>query len=287
MIIVVTGASSGIGKAAATELAKQGHQVVLVCRNRDKGEATKKEIIEKTGNEQVSLECCDLTVHESIRNLGVRLRERFDHIDVLVNNAGGINKNRVESPEGWEMTFALNHMGYFLVAHYLLDLLKAAPKARMVCVSSVAHRMAKADLSDLQCKKGYHMWRTYGLSKLCNILFVREFTRRYSDVLPHITANALHPGSVGTNFGSNDPGVLKFLIKNFGFLLLTPEKGAETIVHLATSPAVEGISGVYFEKCVSQKTSAAAKSNVLAAELWEESLRLAGIKDFGDVGSLV
>jgi NAD(P)-dependent dehydrogenase (short-subunit alcohol dehydrogenase family) len=281
MNIVVTGASSGIGKAAATELAKEGHHVVMVCRNAEKGARALKEIQQKSGNESVALECCDLTRPHEVRAFAERLRGRFSHLDILVNNAGGIFKRRYESPEGWEMTFALNHMGYFLTTHYLFDLLKAAPKARVVCVSSLAHHIGRGDLSDLHFQKGYNMWRAYGLSKLCNILFVRELTRRYSNDLPHITANALHPGTVNTGFGSNDPGVLNFLIKNFGFLLMPPEKGAETIVHLSLSPAVEGISGVYFEKCVSQKTSAAAKNNQLAEQLWEESLRLAGIETFG------
>jgi NAD(P)-dependent dehydrogenase (short-subunit alcohol dehydrogenase family) len=281
-IAAVSGATSGIGKTTALGLLREGYHVILICRDRDKGEAVKQELLRLVPKATAELAICDLEVPASVKACGTQLRSRLSHLDILVNNAGGIFKKRQLTQQGQERTIALNHFGYFLLTHQLLPLLRKAPQARIVNVSSEAHRLARSiNWDDLNAEKRYSVWRQYGLSKLFNILFTRELARRLEGT--SITANCLHPGVVRTNFGQNDPGLMKFIAKYMSFFMITPEKGAETSLFLATSPTVASISGVYFDKCRSRKPSPLSMSNAEAARLWDESLKICQIETFGEV----
>ena len=197
-------------------------------------------------------------------------------IDVLVNNAGAVFATREATVDGLEMTFATNHMAYFVVTNLLLDKLKATPGARIVSTASDAHKSGKLDFEDLQSEKKYSTFRAYGTSKLCNILFTRELARRLAGT--GVTANCLHPGFVATGFGDNTDGLMGFA---FGVLkkvaAITPDDGAKTIIYLASSPEVAGQSGFYYYKCAPLAPTAAAQNDADAKRLWEISAKIAGV----------
>lgn len=285
-IIVITGANSGIGKAAAVALAKQGAQIVMLCRNKEKGEAARKDIIAASNNASVDLMIADVTNPASVSAFAVDFKSKYSRLDVLLNNAGGIFHERHTTPEGWEYTFALNHLGYFLVTHYLLESLRNAPKARIVNVSSEAHRfvMKVPTEKDWQAER-YHMWHVYGLSKLANIYFTKSLAKRLES--EHITVNCLHPGVVRTNFGMVDGGVISSVGKYLQFMMITPEKGAETSVYLASSPEVEKVTGQYFSKCRQRRPSPLARNEAAAEKLWQDTLRFTGITEFGTVNAIL
>lgn len=276
--IAVTGANSGIGLETARELARRGHEVILICRSRERGEQARKELVKDTGNAAIHLELCDLSLMKDIHRFGPEFAERYPRLDVLINNAGTIFNERQETEEGLERTFALNHIGYFLLTHYLLPCLEQAPEARIVNVSSEAHRMAKIPMDDLQYEKGFQKWRAYGDSKLYNILFTRALARKVK--AKGITVNALHPGVVNSNFGKQLSGFLKFLLPLFRPFMISSEKGAATSIYLADAAGVKGITGEYFAKKRSKKTSKAAYDKELAEQLWEKSLAITGIEDY-------
>ncbi len=278
--VIITGANGGIGKATAVIMATKGYHVVMVCRNIEKGEQARQEVIQKSGNQQVELMQCDFSDISSIRAFGMACREKHPVIDVLINNAGGMFKHRTETADKLEYTFALNHIGYFLTTHYLLDCLKAAGKARIVSVSSEAHRIAKLNFDDLQASKKYNQWRVYGNSKLCNILFTKQLSEKLDPQF--ITANCLHPGVVATNFGVEDNPIIKWASKRMPFFL-TPEQGAATSIYLATAPEVEGITGVYYSKSRPKKTTGAAKNAADAQRLWDISMQICDLQEYGTV----
>lgn len=276
--IAITGANSGIGLEAARALAKCGHEIIMICRSQERGEQARKELIEDTGNASIHLELCDLSLMRDIHQFGPTFVQRYPKLDVLLNNAGAIFGERSETEEGLERTFALNHIGYFLLSHYLLPALEQATEGRIVNVSSEAHRMAKVDFDDLQYQEGYSQWRSYGDTKLYNILFTRELSRKLK--AKGITVNALHPGFVYSNFGDQASGFFKLIYPILRLFMITAEKGAQTSIYLADAPGVKGITGEYFSKKRSKKTSKAAYDKDMAKRLWEESLRITGIKDY-------
>src|SRR5215217_1244839 len=245
-VCLITGATSGIGKATAMGLASMGASVVMVARDRSRGEAALAEIKEGSANASVDLMLTDLSSQEDIHRLADEFKDAYPRLDVLVNNAGVIRSKRVTSADGIEMTFAVNHLAYFLLTNLLLDLLKASAPSRIVNVSSAEQRNGTIDFDDLQGEKGYKTAKAYGQSKLANVLFTYELARRLEGT--GVTANCLHPGVVGTNLGSGVSGIFGFMVRALTPLMKSPEKGAETSVYLASSPEVEGLSGRYFVK---------------------------------------
>lgn len=269
--VVITGANSGIGKSTAMALAKQGAHIVMVCRNEDKGYAAQQDIIATSKNEAVELYLCDFSEQRQIKGLVEELEVGLDKIDVLLNNAGLIMNKRALTIDGLETTFAVNHMGYFMLTNLLLDMVTATPQSRIICVASDAHRMVKSlDFDNLQAEKKFSQWQVYGLSKLCNIYFTYELAKRLKD--SSTTVNCLHPGVVGTNFGKEGGGwLMGGFMSVFKGALLSPEKGAETSIYLANSPEVEGVSGKYFNKKKATKSSDLSNNGNYAERLWSIS----------------
>ena len=271
-VCVVTGSNSGLGKEAALEIAKKGAKIVMVCRSEEKGLAAKLEIIEKSGNQNVDLIIGDFSSQMDIRRIADLIKSNYPVIDVLVNNAGAINDKRSVTVDGLESTFATNHLGYFLFTNLLLDNLKAAPKARIVSVASEAERFCKLDFNDLQSENDYTSWKAYSLSKLANILFTFELAKRLKGT--NITVNCMHPGVVNTGFGKDITGIWRLFSPIMGIFFRNPEKGAETIVWLATSQDVEAVNGQYFKDKKPIKAQAVAYSEEAQSRLWNISSEL-------------
>jgi retinol dehydrogenase 12 len=271
-VCLLTGATRGIGRAAADALARSGLTLVLVGRDGPKVEETVRAVRSATGQSQVEGLVADLSLSSEVRRLAQEVRQRYSRLDVLINNAGAIFTRREETAEGREKTLALNHLGYFLLTLELLDLLKASAPARVVNVASDAHRGMRLDFEDLENRKNYSGLRVYGQSKLMNILFTNELARRLEGT--HVTVNALHPGVVATGFGQNTPGIFRSLVKLAAPFMRTPEKGAETLVYLATSPEVEGVTGQYFHNSKRAVSTPAARNPESARKLWEASEKL-------------
>jgi retinol dehydrogenase 12 len=272
-ICLITGATAGIGEVTARRLAGMGATVTIVGRSAERAAATAARIKAATGA-TVEIMIADLSSQAEIRRLANEFLTRRSQLDVLVNNAGAIFNRRHESADGIEMTWALNHMSYFLLTNLLLGALQASAPSRIVNVASDAHYRAQINFDDPQFKHGYDMWRAYGQSKLANILFTAELARRLDGA--GVTANVLHPGFVASNFGKNNGrlfGILIGLAQRVA--AIGPEAGAETSVYLASSPEVAGVSGQYFEKCRAVKPSAAAQDRSAAERLWEISEALA------------
>lgn len=272
-ICVVTGANSGIGKETAIGLARKGATVIAVCRDKSRGEAAVAEIKAASGNPNVSLMLCDLSSQASIRAFAAELTGAHPKIDVLVNNAGAIMAKRVLSEDGIELTFALNHLGYFLLTNLLLDTLKASAPSRIINVSSEASRMGKMDFSDLENRRFAPM-RAYGRSKLANVLFTTALARRLAGT--GVTVNAVHPGAVATNFGKEWlRGPLGWLLgKLFTRFGLSAAEGAETSIYVASAPELGGVSGEYFVKKKSAPMNPQARDPKAQEQLWEASARL-------------
>jgi retinol dehydrogenase 12 len=272
-VCVVTGATSGIGKAAATALAGQGAQVVLVARDRQKAEAVAAAIGARS-TLPPSVEIADLASMEQVRALAGRL-SALERIDVLVNNAGLIIRERRSTPDGYEHVFAVNHLAPFLLTNILLPKLTASAPARVVTVTSDAHTNARLDLADPNCEHGWDSWRSYANSKLANILFTRELARRLDGT--GVTANCVHPGVVRTGFGRESKPLLRVGIAIARPFFLSPERGADTLVYLASSPEVAGKTGGYYVKRQQREPSAAARDDATARKLWEISEQLTGL----------
>jgi retinol dehydrogenase 12 len=275
--VVVTGASSGIGLETARALAGQDARVLMVVRNQARGEAAIADIKQGVPGARLELVLADLYALADVRRAGAEIRNRIDRLDVLVNNAGLIHTTRELTPDGFERTFALNHLAAFLITYELRDLLAAAPPSRIVTVSSFGHRLANVDWDDLPyCARGYRETRAYGNSKLCNIWFARESARRLA--ARGVTSNALHPGGVASNFGASGSALYRIGTKVAKPFLLTPAKGARTSIFLASSPDVRGVSGEYFVRCKQTTPSRAARNDDHAARLWKLSEKLCGVQ---------
>lgn len=268
-VCLVTGATGGIGEVAARALAVEGARVVIVGRSQAKAEATVEAIKRKTGNQNVEYMLADLSSQAEVRRLAAEFKAKYDRLHVLINNAGALYTERQETADGIELTFALNHLAYFLLTTLLLDTLKASAPARIINVSSDAHRLGTMDWADLEGKRKYGGWRIYGRSKLANILFTRELARRL--VGTGVTANALHPGVVSTGFAANNGFWGKLLRKVMDIGSISVEQGAQTTIYLAVSPQVEGVSGKYFYKQKEVQPRATALNDADARKLWEVS----------------
>lgn len=269
--VVVTGATAGIGRVACERLAAMGASLALVARDRPRVEALAAGLA-RAGAPSVSVHIADLSRLAEIRRVAGELVS-LPRIDVLLNNAGAIFNRREQTADGLERTFALNHLAYFTLTNLLRDRLKAIAPARVINVASEAHRGAALAFDDLQTMRGYGGWLAYKRSKLCNILFTRALARRLAG--SGVTANALHPGFVATNFGSNNGGLFRIglgLAKQF--IAIPPADGAKTPVYLASAPEVATLSGLYFDKCAAREPSAEAQDDEAAERLWHESARL-------------
>ena len=274
--IVVTGATDGIGKVTARELAKMGASVTIVGRNATKGAAVVHELKQAAGHDRVAFVAADLSTQKGNRAAAAAIKAQLKRLDVLLNNAGAMFQKRELTEDGIERTFALNHLGYFLLTHELLDLLKASGPSRIVSVASDAHKGAKLDLADLQNEKQYSSWRAYSQSKLANIYFTYELARRLQG--SGVTANCLHPGFVASRFGDDNGGWIGFVLGAAKSLLaISEEDGAKTSVFLASAPEVQGVSGKYFDKCAAIGSSAVSHDADVARELWRQSERLTGV----------
>jgi NAD(P)-dependent dehydrogenase (short-subunit alcohol dehydrogenase family) len=269
-LVLLTGATRGIGAAAAVKLAREGVEVALVGRERERVEAVAAAARATDGGAAVHEHVADLTLMSDVRALAEEARERYEHIDVLANNAGALFASREETSEGLERTFALNHLAPFLLTHLLRDRLRGG---RVVTTASDAHKSGRLDLEDLQSRKSYAAMRVYGTTKLCNILFTRELARR----APELHANCFHPGVVRTGFGKNDNGIWKVLTTIGGPFFRSPERGARSLVWLAVSEEAAPLTGEYVQDEKVLAPSAQAQDEVLAEGLWEHSAELVGL----------
>ncbi len=274
-VVIVTGANAGIGKATALALANMGASVTMVCRDKQRGEEALADIRAQT-SATAHLSLCDFSSFASIRQFAAEFTANHDRLDVLVNNAGALFGERKRTTDGFEMTFGVNHLGYFLLTNLLLDLLKKSAPSRVVSVSSAVHSQGKIDWNDLQGDgRPYGQFAAYANSKLFNVLFTTELSRRLEGTT--VTANCLHPGAIGSNFGSTGSNFFQVLMKLGRPFLPSPEKGARTSVYLASSPEVVNVTGEYFKNCRVSKARSDAYDRANGKRLWEISARLVGL----------
>lgn len=243
-VVLITGGTSGIGKAAATALARMGAEVVVTGRNAERGERALSDIRRDSGSDDVSLLLADLSRQAEVRRLAEEFRSGHDRLDVLVNNAGLILNKRATTADGIEATLAINHLAPFLLTDLLLDLLKESAPSRIITVSSEAQKTAPIDFDDLQHTRNYRAFKSYGRSKLANVLFTYELAERLEGT--GVTANTMHPGAVSTNFGSTGTGPFTLIFRVLKPFMRSPEKGAETLIWLASAPELKGVSGRYY-----------------------------------------
>ena len=276
-VVVITGATSGIGRVAAERLAEKGARIVLVARDKVRGETTLARLRERAPRLAHAIHYADLSRLAEAKRVAQAIAAAEPRIDVLINNAGALFNSRSVTEDGLELTFATNHMAYFVLTHGLRERLIASAPARVINTASAAHRGARLDFSDLQSTRGYNGLKVYGRSKLCNILFTHELARRLAGT--GVTANCLHPGFVATRFGDQSGGLGAHVVRLAKVLAITPEKGAETIVYLAASEDVVDVSGRYFYRCRPATPTREGRDDTAAARLWRESARLAAIDD--------
>ena len=268
-IALVTGATAGIGLITAEALAKMGATVVIVSRNEQKCRDVVAQIQANSGNTRVEYIAGDLSAMAQVRSVAAEFLRRYDRLHILVNNAGAFINDRQVSADGYEMTFALNHLNYFYLTQLLQDTLIASAPARIVNVSSDAHRGGKINFDDLMSEKSYSGFGVYSMTKLANVLFTNELAQRLEG--SGVTANSLHPGFVATNFGKNNGGIVGLFMPVVQLFAINPEKGAETSIHLAASPDVEGVTGKYFTKKMPVQPAKAALDVAVQRRLWEVS----------------
>ncbi len=267
--VLITGATSGIGYISALELAKRGARIVFNSRDMDKGREVQAKIIQASQNEDVHVLECDLGSLKNVQNFAMQFSNTFDQLDVLINNAGVLHETYTKTSDGLEATFAINHLSHFLLTHLVLDQLMQSNYARIINVSSAAHRGADIYFEDIQLNENYGMMRAYGQSKLANILFTRSLSEKYSS--KGITANAMHPGMVNTKIIRNTNIVLQFF---FWLVSQSPRKGAQTIIYLATDEDVDHVSGEYFVNRRVQRASREAYNPQTADRLWDTSIQI-------------
>ena len=274
-VALVTGGTSGIGKATAMALSAMGADVVVVGRDRERGERAVEEIRAQTGG-RVDLALADLSSQAEVRALAEEFKRRYDRLDVLVNSAGLVQSTRTETVDGLESTFAVNHLAPFLLTNLLLDRLKQSAPSRVVTVSSEAEWWRDIDFDDLQSKKNYSGFPVYGMTKLANIMFTYELAERLEGT--GVTATCMHPGAVNTRFATNNRGPMAILFRLFKPSMRTPDQGADTVIWLASSPEVEGVSGRYYADRKPIEPKKIANDPAARRRLWEESERLTGLE---------
>lgn len=276
-VVVITGGTSGIGQVAAEKLAAMGARIVLVARERARGEATLARLRGFGPAQAHTVHYADLSRLAEMKRVAQEIAAAEARIDVLMNNAGAIFTDRRVTEDGLELTFAINHMSYFVLTQGLRERLLASGPARIVNTSSNAHTRARLDFNDLQMAQGYAGFKMYGRSKLLNILFTRELARRLAGT--GVTANSLHPGFVNTRFGDQAGGAFSSMVRVMKLLAISPDKGAETMVYLASSDEVAKTSGEYFYKCKATPPSKAGQDDEGAQRLWQETAKLAGLPE--------
>jgi len=271
-VVMITGANSGIGRAASLALAKMGATLVMVARNKERGEAARSEIIRKSQNNSVDLLLADLSSLESVRQLAADFKKKYSRLDVLINNAGLFNQRRRVIADGYENTFATNYLASFLLTNLQLDLLKASAPSRIINVSSVGHYNGHINFDDLNLEEEYGGWKAYGQSKLALVLFTHELAKKLQGT--GVTVNAVHPGTVATKIWSRPFGPVGFIMALPKLFMTSPEKGAETIIYLASSPDAKGLNGEYLEKLKVKKSSDESYDEEIAQRLWDVSAKL-------------
>ena len=274
-VCLITGATNGIGEEAAKELNKMGAEIVFVARNEEKGEQLKAELKEATGKEPTMI-LANLSSQAEVKSAAEKFLSMEKPLDILLNNAGIMNRERNITEDGLEEVFSVNHLAYFTFTLMLIDKLKSTEGSRVVNVASGAHQFVKEmNFGDLQSEKVYKPMQVYGQSKLANILFTKSLANKLAD--HGVTVNCLHPGFVSTGIGSNNKGIWNILMSLARPFARKTDKGAETSVYLCSSPEVKDISGEYFVDCKIEKVSDAAKSSDQADKLWEISSELTGL----------
>ena len=274
-VVLVTGANSGIGRAASLALAKKGATLVMVARDKERGEAARSEIIRESQNGSVDLLLADLSSLESVRQLAAEFQRKYSKLHVLINNAGLFNQRRHLTMDGYEDTFATNYLAPFLLTNLQLDLLKASAPSRIINVSSVGHYSGHINFDDLNLEKEYGGWKAYGQSKLALVFFTHELAKKLQGT--SVTVNAVHPGTVATNIWSRPLGPVGFIMALPKLFMTSPERGAETIVYLASSPDAKDLNGEYLEKLKVKKSSDESYNEETAQRLWDVSAKLTGL----------
>ena len=264
--IIITGATDGIGLAAAKEVSKKGYHIGLVGRNPEKGKKAIETIISYSGNENLDFFECDLSLVKNVKSLSEQIKQKYNKVDVLLNNAGGANKKKIITSEGLEKTFATNQMNYFVLSTELLDIISESNDGRIVNVASNAHIGAEVDYGNINSEKSFSAWTSYCVSKLMNIMF----TYQLSLMQDKVSINVLHPGFVDTNIAGNEGNLIKYIVK-FGAKMFarTVDNGADSSIYLSTSDEVKGVSGKYFFKCREIKSSRASYSQEDWKKIWE------------------
>lgn len=274
-LCVITGANSGIGYETTKALAAMGAFIVMVCRNEEKAAIARNKIAAETGNQGLDIVICDFSLQSDIRKAASEILEKYDQIDVLINNHGFIAAEREETVDGYEKTLAVNHLGFFLFTGLLMGAIDKADSARIINVSSEAHRRGSFEPENLQLEEGFSPMKAYANSKLFNIMFTKELARRVAD--KQITVNCLHPGVVATNFASSGSLIMRLLFGLGKLFMKSPRQGARTSIWLATSREVEGVNGAYFRNRKAATPSSAARDEGDQKKLWQISEELCEI----------
>ena len=274
-VCMITGATAGIGELTALELAKRGAIVVIVSRSRERCENTVGRIQQETNNSQIDYLVADLSSLAQIRQVAEDFKGRYQRLDVLVNNAGAFFMRRHESVDGFEMTFALDHLSYYLLTLLLLDLLEDSAPARIINVSSDAHQGGRINFDDLNAEKKFSGWKAYSQAKLANVLFTYELDRHLKG--KGITSNALHPGFIASQFAKNNGALSRAAMSVVHLIAKTPQQGARTSVYLASSADVEGVSGKYFVDEKPARSSPISYDRSVAERLWQVSAEMVGL----------
>jgi len=273
-LCIVTGANSGIGKETARDFAKRGAYVVMVCRSEQRAKQARQELMSDTGHSGIEVMLADLALQHDVRRVARQIKEKFDNVDLLVNNAGLIAGKREKTIEGIEKTIAVNHLAPFLLTNLLWDYLEQSPEARVINVSSEAHQLGAEifDIDNLQLEASYTSMKAYGISKLCNIMFTHELAKRCEET--SITTYSLHPGVVGTQLAEEAGWFMKVAYTVGKPFMRSPKKGAETTIYLATADDIEDKSGKYFKNKKVTAPSAIAFDDELTKKLWDKSAEL-------------
>lgn len=273
-VCLVTGANRGIGKAAALGLAKLEATVLIVCRDRSRGEAALKDIVAESGNTDVHLMVADLSSQAAIRQLAQEFKASYSRLGVLIHNAGVVKRERIITKDGIETTLAVNHLAPFLLTDLLLNLLRTSAPSRIIVTSSMVHKWSEINFEDLEGNRHYDMDQAYNQSKLANVLFTYELARRLNGT--GVTVNSYEPGMTVTEFGSEYTGFKRFMNKLWQPFMAKPEEAAETAVYLASSPEVAGVTGKHFVRKQVVRSSKASYDVKVAQQLWEVSEEMVG-----------